>query len=155
MHRGAFDDKKLKKKKKLRARLGYEIHVETIAISTDSLGNTYRETISTRNSIAIINHFLLNSLNCFIIATKTYICLYVYILWSDLESSRMCLWNKIPIPPFGARSNVYFPCISILRNREGQDQFTFKIIFYLFCSFAILFQNGQTIQLGIKTFQTI
>ena len=99
---------------KQRVRLGYEIHVEAIAISTDSLGHTQRESISTRNSIAIINHFLLNTLNYFIIATKTYLCLYVSILWSDLESSRMCLWNKIPIPLFGARSNVYHPwtCLS-------------------------------------------
>ena len=97
-------------KKQLRVRLGYEIHVETIASSTDSLGQTHRETISTRNSIVIINHFLLNALNYFIIATKTYLCLYVSILWSDLDSSRMCFWNKIPIPPFGARSNVYHPC---------------------------------------------
>ena len=98
--------------KQLRVRLGFEIHVETIAISTNLLGHTHRETISTRNSIAIINHLSLNSLNCVIISTKTYLCLYVSILWSDLESSRMCLWNKIPIPPFGARSNVYHPCRS-------------------------------------------
>ena len=110
MHRGTFDDKRLGKKQ-LRVRLGYEIHVETIAISTDSLGHTHRETISTRNSIAIINHFLLNALTCFIIATKTYLCLYVSILWSDLESSPMFLWNNGElIPPFGARSNVYHPC---------------------------------------------
>ena len=108
MNRGTFGDKRLGKKQ-LRVRLGYEIHVETIAISTDSLAHTHRETISTRNSIAIINHILLNALTCFIIATKTYLCLYVSILWSDLEISRMCLWNKIPIPPFGARSNVYHP----------------------------------------------
>ena len=111
MHRGTFDDKRIEKKKQLRVRLSYEIHVETIAISADSLGHTHRETISSRNVIAIINHFLLNALTCFIIATKTYLCLYVSILWSDLESSRMCLWNKIPIPPFGARSNVYHPCV--------------------------------------------
>ena len=98
------------KKKQLCVRLGYEIHVETTAISTDSLGHTHRETISTRNSIAIINHFLLDALNYLIIATKTYLCLYVSILLIDLESSRMCLWNKIPIPPFGACSNVYHPC---------------------------------------------
>ena len=97
-------------KKRLRVRLGFEIHVETISISINFLGHIHRETISTRNSIAIINHLSLNSLNCFIIATKTYLCLYVSIFWSDLESSRMCLWNKIPIPLFGARSNVYHPC---------------------------------------------
>ena len=83
--------------------------METISISIKILGHTHRETISTRNSIAIINHLSLNTLNCFIIATNTYLCLYVCILWSDLESSRMCLWNKIPIPLFGARSNVYHP----------------------------------------------
>ena len=66
---------------------------------------THRETIS-KNSIAIIKDFLLNALNYFINANKTYLCLYVSILWSDLESSRMCLWNKITIPPFGACSNV-------------------------------------------------
>ena len=108
MYREAFDDKKLGKKQ-LRVRRGYEIHVETIAISTNSLGHTHRETISTRKSIAIINHFLLNALNYFIIATKTYLCLYVSILWSNLERSRMCLWNKIPIPLFGACSSVYHP----------------------------------------------
>ena len=59
--------------------------METISISTDFLGHIHRETISTRNSIAIINHLSLNALNCFIIATKTYLCLYVSILWSDLE----------------------------------------------------------------------
>ena len=84
--------------------------MKTISISTDFLGHTHRETISSRNSIAIINHISRNALNCFIIAAKTYLCLYVSILWSDLESSRMCLWNKIPIPPLGARSNVYHPC---------------------------------------------
>ena len=68
--------------------------METIAIPTDSLGHTHRETISTRNNIAIINHFVLNALNYFIIATKTYLCLYVSILWSDLESSRICLGTK-------------------------------------------------------------
>ena len=96
--------------KTIRVRISFEIHVETISISINFLGYTHRETISTRNSIAIINHLSLNSLNCFIIATKTYLCLYVSILWSHLESSRMCLWNKIPIPLFGARSNVYHPC---------------------------------------------
>ena len=95
--------------KQLSVRLGYEIHVETISISTHLLDQTHRETISTRNSIAIIIHISLNALNCFIIAAKTYLCLYVSILWSDLESSRMCLWNKIPIPPLRARSNVYHP----------------------------------------------
>ena len=114
MYRGAFDDKKLGRKQ-LRVRLGYEIHVETTAISTDSLGHTHRETVSTRNSIAIMNYFLLITLNYFIIATETYLCLYVSILWSDLESSRMCLWNKIPIPLFGARSNVYHPCINFVQ----------------------------------------
>ena len=108
MHRGVFDDKKLGKKQ-LSVRLGYEIHVETISISTDFSGNTHSETISTRNNIEIINHRSLNALNCFIIVTWAYLCLYVSVLWSDLESSRMCLWNKIPIPPFGARSNVYHP----------------------------------------------
>ena len=95
--------------KQLRVRLGYEIYVETISISTDFLGHTHTDTISIRNNIAIINHLSLNALYCFIIATKAYLCLYISILWSDLESSRMCLWNKIPIPPFGARSNVYHP----------------------------------------------
>ena len=95
--------------KQLHVRLGFEIHMETISISINFLGHTHREIIFTRNSMAIINHLLLNSLNCFIIATKTYLCLYVSILWSDLESSRMCLWNKILIPLFGARSNVYHP----------------------------------------------
>ena len=108
MLREAFVDKKLGKKQ-LRVRLGFEIHVETIAISTNLLGHTHTETISTRNSSAIINNLSLNSLNCVIISTKTYLCLYVSILWSDLKSSRMCLWNKIPIPLFGARSNVYHP----------------------------------------------
>ena len=42
--------------KKLCVRLGFEIYVETISISTDLLGHTHTETISTRNSIAIINH---------------------------------------------------------------------------------------------------
>ena len=87
--------------------------METISISTDFIGHTNRETISTRNSIAIISNLSLNALNSFIIATKTYLCLYVSILWSDLEGSRMCLWNKIPIPPFGACSNVYHPCTDI------------------------------------------
>ena len=84
--------------------------METISISTDFLGHTHTKTISTRNNIAIIHHLSLNALNCVIISTKTYICLYVSILWNDLESSLMCLWNKIPIPPFGARSHVYHPC---------------------------------------------
>ena len=86
--------------------------METISLSTDYFGHTHRETISTRNSITIISHLSINTLNCFIIATKTYLCLYVSILWSDLESSRMYLWNKIPIPPFRARSNVNHPCTS-------------------------------------------
>ena len=68
--------------------------METISISTNFLGRTHRETISTRNNIAIFNHLSLNALNCFIIATKTYICLYVAVLWSDRKSSQMCLWNK-------------------------------------------------------------
>ena len=84
--------------------------MDTISNTINFFGHTQTETISTRNSIAIINHFSFNSLNCFIIATKTYLCLYVSILWSDLKSSRMCLWNKIPIPLFGARFNVYHPC---------------------------------------------
>ena len=90
--------------------------METISISTDFSGHTHRETISTRNNIAIINHLSLNALNCVIIATKTYLCLDVSILWNDLESSRMCLWNKIPMPPFGARSYVYHPCNDIKMN---------------------------------------
>ena len=73
-------------------------------------GATHRESFSTRNSIAIINHLSFNALNYFIIVTQLYLCLYFSILCSDLENSRMCLWNKIPIPPFGARSNVYHPC---------------------------------------------
>ena len=71
---------------------------------------THTETITTRDSIAIIIHISLNSLNCFIIATKTYLCLYVSILWSDPDSSGMCLWNKIPIPPFGACQCLHNPC---------------------------------------------
>ena len=60
--------------KQLSVRLGYEIHVETISISTHLLGHTHRETISTWNSIAIIIHISLNASNCFIIAAKTYLC---------------------------------------------------------------------------------
>ena len=84
MHRGAFDDKKAGEKQ-LCVRLGFEMHVETISISINFLGHTNRETFSTRNSIAIINHLSLISLNRFIIATKTYLWLYVSILWSNLE----------------------------------------------------------------------
>ena len=112
--------------KQLRVRLCFDIHVETISISNIFLGHTHRETISTRNSIAIIYHLLLNSFNCFIIATKTYLCLYVSILWSDLESSRMCLWNKIPIPLFGARSNVYHPCDRILKVSKNHISQKYK-----------------------------
>ena len=83
--------------------------METISILTDFLSHTHTETISTRNSIAKIKHLSLNALNYFIMVTKSYICLHVSILWNDLVSSRMCLWSKIPIPPFGARSNVYHP----------------------------------------------
>ena len=92
MHRGVFDDKKLGKQ--LRILLSYEIHVETISISTDISGHIHTETISTWNNIAIINHLSLNALDCFIIVAKACHCLYVSILWNDLESSRMCLWNK-------------------------------------------------------------
>ena len=87
--------------------------METISISSDFLGHIHRENISTRNSIAIINHLSLDALNYFIMVTKSYLCLHVSILWNDLESSRMCLWSKIPIPPIGARSNVYHPCVCI------------------------------------------
>ena len=90
MHREAFVDKMLGTNNFVFA-LVFEIHVETIAISINLLRHTHRETISTRNSITIINHLSLNSLNCVIISTKTYLCLYVSIIWSDLESSRMCL----------------------------------------------------------------
>ena len=88
--------------KQLRVRLGSQIHVENISISTDFLGHIHRQTISTRNSIAIINHLSLNTSIFFIKATETYHCLYLFVLWSDLESSRMCRWNKIPTAPFGA-----------------------------------------------------
>ena len=76
MHRGAFVDKTAGGKQ-LRVRLGFEIHVEIISILINFWGHTHRETIPTRNSIAIINHFSLNPLDCFIIATKTYLCSYV------------------------------------------------------------------------------
>ena len=81
---------------------------------------TYTEkTISTRNSIAIINHLSLYASIFSTKATETYLRLHVSILWSDLESSRMCRWNKIPIPRFGTRSNVYHPCgndVKILKH---------------------------------------
>ena len=93
MHGIVFVDKKAGGIQ-LRVHLSFEIHVETISISTDFLGHTHKETISTWNNITIINHLSLNALNCFIIATKTYLCLYVSILWNDLESSRMCLWDN-------------------------------------------------------------
>ena len=51
--------------KKLCVRLSYEIHVETISISTDSLGHTHRETISTQKNITIINHLSLSALYCY------------------------------------------------------------------------------------------
>ena len=44
MHRGVFVDKN-SGKKELLFRLGYEIHVESISISTDFVGHTQRETI--------------------------------------------------------------------------------------------------------------
>ena len=100
--------------------------METISIPADFLGHTHRETISTRKSIAIISYLSLNALNCFIIATKAYLCLYISILWSDLDSSRMCLWNKIPIPPFGARSNVYDPCIMIFPYKDHAESCEIK-----------------------------
>ena len=88
--------------------------METISISSDVLGRIHKENISTRNSIAIIKQLSLNALNYCIMVTKSYLCLHVSILWNDLQSSRMCLWSKIPIPPFGARSNVYHPCLGYL-----------------------------------------
>ena len=81
--------------KQLRVLLGYEIHVETILISTDFLGHTHTETISTWNNNAIINHLSHNDLNCFIFATKAYLCLCVSILWSDLE--------RVPVCAFGTK----------------------------------------------------
>ena len=107
MHRGFFDDKKLGEN---------NFVVDTVMRLMWKLSRfqpilgPHTETISTRNSIAIINHLSLNALNYFIIVTKDYLYLYVSILWTDLESSRMYLWNKVPIPPFRARSNVYHPC---------------------------------------------
>ena len=93
--------------------IGYEIHVcETISFSTEFLGQTHRETISTWNSIMIINHLWLNTSFFFIKATETYFCIYLFVLWSDLESSRMCHWNKILIPPFGACSTLHV-CMTI------------------------------------------
>ena len=83
--------------KQLRVRLGFKIHMETISISINFLGHIHRETISTRNSIAIINHLSLNSLNCFIIATKTYLCLYVSIFWSDLECNKIIYKVDVPL----------------------------------------------------------
>ena len=97
-------------------KLGKTTSLVTISISTNFFGHTQRETISTRNNIAINHHLSLNALNCVIIATKTYLCLYVSILRNDLESSRMCLWNKIPIPHFGARSHVNHPCTWSFRS---------------------------------------
>ena len=132
MQRDAFVDKNKLGKKQLRVRFGSEINVETISISINFLGVTQRETISTRNIIAIINLISLNSLNCFIIAAKTYLCSYVFILWSDLESSRMCLWNKKPIPLFGARSNVYHPCstyTSVRKWHKIHNQFFIQLFF--------------------------
>ena len=73
------------------------------------LGHADRETISTGNSIAIINHLPLHISNFFIKAMAT----YLNVLWSNLESSGMCRWNKILIPPFGARSTVYHPLFII------------------------------------------
>ena len=73
--------------KKLRGRRGYEIHVETISVSTDFVDHTHRETtcISTRNSICrLILWFF------FIKATEAYLLLYVSILWSDLQRPRIC-----------------------------------------------------------------
>ena len=97
MHGGVFVDRKTGGKQ-LRVRLGFEIHVETISISTDFLA-THTETISTRNNIAIINHLSLNALNCFIIATKTYICLFISILWNDLEiSTKLCMYHRGLLP---------------------------------------------------------
>ena len=65
---------------------------------------------STRNSIRIINHLTLNTMDFFIKDTNAYLCFYLFVLWSDLESSRMCRWNKIPIPPSGTCSSVYHVC---------------------------------------------
>ena len=64
-------------KKQLCVLLGYGIHAETISISTESLGLTLRENISTKNSIAIFNHLSLDTSIFFIKATETYICLHV------------------------------------------------------------------------------
>ena len=127
-----------------------------ISISTHFLGHTHRETIFTRNSITIINHLSLNALTYFIMVTKSYLCSYVSILWSDLESSRMCLWNKIPIPPFGARSNVYHPCISSpmsLWLRCTKDTIKF-LNFRMPENFAVIYlkfkQRAQTLGFSSK-----
>ena len=100
MHRGVFVGEN-----QLRVRLGYGNHVETISISTEFFGQIHRETFPTRKSIAIINHlhfFRKGHLDLSLFIT--------FVLWSDLESSRMYRWNKISVPPFGARSIVYHPC---------------------------------------------
>ena len=47
----------------LYVRLSYVIHVATISISTELLGQAHRETISTRNIIAIIKGMLLSKAN--------------------------------------------------------------------------------------------
>ena len=78
--------------------------METISISTPYLGHTHRETISTRNSTAIIKHMLgLGSIVSLKPLRPT------FVLWSDLESSRMNHWNKKHILPFGASSTLYHP----------------------------------------------
>ena len=70
-------------------------------------------------SIAIINQLLLNTLIFFIKITETFLYLYLFVLWSDLESSGMC-WNKIPIPPFGACSSLPPVGLPMSHQREAR-----------------------------------
>ena len=49
----------------------------------------------------------------------------------------MRLWNKIPIPPFGARSNVYHPC----NGDNGYWDIGCYIVFY----FLFLHSKADTV----------
>ena len=70
-------------------------------------------------SIAIINQLLLNTPIFFIKITETFLYLYLFVLWSDLESSRMCR-NKILIPPFGACSSLPPVRLPMSHQREAR-----------------------------------
>ena len=91
---------------------------EIISVSIAVLGRMRREVIFTRQRIAIIIHFSLETEKKIIRTTDTYLCLSVSSLWTNLASSRMCDWNRNSLPLFGGRSKLYHPCSNGTMNQK-------------------------------------